>query len=183
MGQDKSLLTYHGKPQRGHLTELLRPYCEHVFWSVNADQAANLNHTEVPLIVDAFDIATPLNGILSAFQREPDAAWLVVACDMPLLTSQSFDALLAGRNGAKLATVFYDSDGQLPEPLLGIYEPAFWPVLQQAVAQGQSSPRKLLRMNDIQLLTVPDVRELTNTNDPAGRAAILAQTTAGKSGS
>lgn len=183
MGQDKSLLTYHGKPQCEHLTDLLRPYCEQVFWSVNADQAADLYQTDSPLIVDAFDVATPLNGILSAFQRAPDAAWLVVACDMPLLTSQSFDALLAGRNRAKLATVFYDSDGQLPEPLLGIYEPTFWPVLQQAVAHGQSSPRKLLRMNDIQLLTVPDVRELTNTNDPAGRATILAQTTTGKSGS
>jgi molybdopterin-guanine dinucleotide biosynthesis protein A len=183
MGQDKSLLNYHGKPQRGHLTDLLRPYCDQVFWSVNANQGVEPTGNGQSVIIDAFDLATPLNGILSAFQQEPAAAWLVVACDMPLLTSQSFDALLAGRNGAKLATVFYDSDGQLPEPLLGIYEPAFWPVLQQAVAQGQSSPRKLLRMNDIQLLTVPDVRELTNINDPAGRAAILAQTTVGKSGS
>lgn len=183
MGADKSLLNYHGKPQREHLTDLLRPYCDQVFWSVNADQAVELVGNEQPIIVDAFDLATPLNGILSAFQQEPDAAWLIVACDMPLLTSRSFDALLAGRNGAKLATVFYDSDGQLPEPLLGIYEPTFWPLLQDAVAQGQSSPRKLLRMNDIQLLTVPDLRELTNINDPVGRALLFSQTTASDSGS
>ncbi|QKZ13328.1 NTP transferase domain-containing protein [Spirosoma sp. KUDC1026] len=181
MGEDKSQLNYHGKPQREHLTDLLRPYCTQVFWSVNTDQAAALAGTTQPLVVDAFDVPTPLNGILSALQHEPDAAWLVVACDMPLLTNRSLDALIDGRNPAKLATVFYDSDGRLPEPLLGIYEPAFWPVMQKAVAQGVQSPRTLLRMNDTQLLTVPDLRELTNSNDPAGRDAILTQTTAGDS--
>jgi molybdopterin-guanine dinucleotide biosynthesis protein A len=181
MGQDKSLLTYHDKPQREHLTDLLRPYCQQVFWSVNADQAATLSETTQPLITDAFDVTTPLNGILSAFRQEPDAAWLVVACDMPLLTNRSLEALIDGRNPAKLATVFYDSDGSLPEPLLGIYEPAFWPIMQKAVAQGEQSPRKLLRMNEIHLLTVPDVRELMNVNDPVGRALLLNQTTAGDS--
>ncbi|GAB3756063.1 hypothetical protein GCM10028817_25320 [Spirosoma pomorum] len=181
MGQDKSLLTYHNKPQREHLTELLLPYCQQVFWSVNADQAVTLSQTTQPLIVDAFDVPTPLNGILSAFRQEPDAAWLVVACDMPLLTNRSLNVLIEGRNPAKLATVFYDSDGQLPEPLLGIYEPAFWPVIQKAVAQGEQSPRKLLRTNEIHLLTVPDVRELMNVNDPAGHALLFNQTTNGDS--
>lgn len=172
MGQDKSLLVYHGKPQREYLTDLLRPYCNPVFWSLNREQAAELTTTDQPVIVDAFELPGPLNGILSAFQYDPTAAWLVVACDMPLLTSQSLTALVEGRNWAKMATVFYDSDGQLPEPLLGIYESAFGPVLHQAFLNGAFSPRQLLRQNDIQLLNVPDTTELTNINDPAAKAGL-----------
>lgn len=172
MGQDKSQLIYHEKPQRDHLTDLLNPYCSVVFWSVNGAQATELVDSEQLRIVDAFDLPGPLNGILSAFQYDPEAAWFVVACDMPLLTVQSLDALVKGRNVAKMATVFYDSDGRLPEPLLGIYEPAFGPIIQQAVAEGAYSPRQLLLQNDIQLLTAPAISELTNINDPAARAAL-----------
>ena len=172
MGQDKSQLVYHGKPQRDHLTDLLRPHCETVFWSINTGQAAELMNLSQPLIVDAFDWPGPLNGILSAFRHDPTAAWLVVACDMPLLTGRSFDALMSRRDPTRLATVFYDSDGQLPEPLLGIYEPAFGPIMDRAVATGQYSPRRLLQQNDVQLLTAPDVRELLNVNDPADRTKL-----------
>lgn len=172
MSQDKSGLVYHGKPQREHLTDLLRPYCDAVFWSVNAGQAADLPGSEQPLIVDAFNFSSPLNGILSAFQHDPTAAWLVVACDMPMLTVRSLDALVAGRDGAKVATVFYDSDGQLPEPLVGIYEPAFGSISQRAIAEGQVSPRQILQQNVVQLLTAPDVRELLNVNDPATRTML-----------
>ncbi|GAB3016408.1 hypothetical protein GCM10027185_10590 [Spirosoma pulveris] len=172
MGEDKSLLDYHGKPQREYLTELLGPYCETVFWSVNADQARQISPTNHPLVVDLYDLMSPLNGILSAFQTEPSAAWLVVACDMPLLTSLSIDALLTNRAPNKMATVFYDSDGLSPEPLLGIYESAFGPILHQAFVNGAVSPRKLLMQNDVQIITVPDRRELTNVNDPEARAAL-----------
>ncbi|GAB3719018.1 NTP transferase domain-containing protein [Spirosoma lituiforme] len=172
MGQDKSQLIYHGKPQREHLTELLAPYCEAVFWSVNAEQAAEQMPAGQPIIIDRFDFPGPLNGILSAFAHKASVAWLVVACDMPLLTTQSLDALLQGRNPAKLATVFYDSDGRLPEPLLGVYEPAFYPVLRQAIAAKQYSPRQALQQNNVALLTVPDSRELTNVNDPAAKAGL-----------
>jgi molybdopterin-guanine dinucleotide biosynthesis protein A len=165
-------LIYHGKPQREHLTDLLKPFCQAVFWSVNADQAGELKQTNQAVVVDAFDFPGPLNGIVSAFQQDPEAAWLVIACDMPLVTTQSITALLAGRDPAKLATVFYDSDGKLPEPLLGIYEQTFGPIMQLAVARGEFSPRQLLRHHDVQLLNVPDISELTNINDPAAKAAL-----------
>ncbi|QDK80553.1 molybdenum cofactor guanylyltransferase [Spirosoma sp. KCTC 42546] len=174
MGEDKAQLVYHGKSQREHLMEMLRPYCSVVFWSVNVNQEAELEASgQLQLrIVDRYAIDGPLNGILSAFTYDPGAAWFVVACDMPLLTVQSLDTLVKGRNREKMATVFYDSDGKLPEPLLGIYEPAFGPMLQQAVKDGVYSPRQLLQQHDIQLLSVPDVRELTNINDQPSRKKL-----------
>ncbi|WP_020601491.1 NTP transferase domain-containing protein [Spirosoma spitsbergense] len=172
MGQDKSQLIYHEKPQREHLTDLLRPFCDAVFWSVNVGQAAELSSTEQPLIVDAFDIPGPLNGILSAFRHDPKAAWLVVACDMPLLTETSLTALVNGRDAAKPATSFYDSNGQFPEPLLSIWEPTMEPILQTALASGYYAPRPILMLADCHLLTIPDVRELLNVNKPAEQKAL-----------
>ncbi|AQG82408.1 molybdenum cofactor biosynthesis protein MoaC [Spirosoma montaniterrae] len=172
MGRDKSQLVYHAKPQRDHLTDLLRPYCKRVFWSVNAQQAAELNGTTQPYIVDAFDWPGPLNGILSAFRYDSAGAWLVVACDLPLLTTRSLDALVQNRDPTKLATVFYDTDGRQPDPLLGIYEPAFAPVALEAVAQNCFSPRQLLMQHPTRLLIAPDLRELTNVNDPINRQLV-----------
>jgi len=172
MGQDKSQLIYHEKPQREHLTDLLQPYCDTVYWSMNAEQAREAASIRQPIIVDTFDWPGPLNGILSAFQQKAATAWLVVACDMPLLSTRSIDALIQGRNPAKLATAFYDSDGRFPEPLLCIWEAASKPIIENATAGGQWSPRKFLMMNDVHLLTAPDMRELLNVNDPAGMAAL-----------
>ena len=175
MGQDKSRLVYHGKPQREHLTDLLRPFCETVFWSINTGQAAEISSPEQPLIVDEFDIPGPLNGILSAFRHDPTAAWLIVACDMPLLTEISLKALVAGRNSEKPATAFYDSNGQFPEPLLSIWEPAIEPLIQTALASGYYAPRPILMLADCHLLTIPDVRELLNVNKPSEQNALKQQ--------
>jgi len=173
MGEDKSVLVYHDKPQRDHLTDLLRAYCNTVYWSVNAEQASELSDTEQPLIVDAFDhLKGPLNGIMSAMQTIPDVAWLVVACDMPLLSAQTFEALVNGRNPAKLATAFYDSDGRFPEPLLCIWEPAMQTAFEKSFADGYYSPRQLLMVNDVELIHAPDIRELLNINDPDAKTAL-----------
>lgn len=172
MGEDKSKLVYHQMPQREHLTQFLRPFCKAVYWSVNPDQAERLQASDQPFIVDAYTLSSPLNGILSAFRFNAQTAWLVVACDMPLLTDRSLACLVQERDPKRMATVFYDSDGQLPEPLLGIYEPAIAPRLLEGFTNGEISPRSLLQRLPIKLLTVPDLRELTNINDPVARAQL-----------
>ncbi|GAA4470231.1 hypothetical protein GCM10023189_58480 [Nibrella saemangeumensis] len=175
MGRDKATLAYHGKPQREYASDLLAKYCEEVYWSVNAEQAAELNGQTQPYITDSFLGLGPLGGILSAFRQRPDAAWLVLACDLPLLSEKSLDALVAGRNRSKMATAFLDSDGRFPEPLVSIWEPRAYPVLLQFLAMGHSCPRKALINSDIALLNAPDVQELTNVNDPATMQAVSAQ--------
>jgi molybdopterin-guanine dinucleotide biosynthesis protein A len=173
MGQDKAGLVYHNKPQREYLTDLLRPYCQTVYWSVNADQLDALRDTGMPLLLDVENPRPgPLNGILAALNHDPASAWLIVACDMPLLTDLSLRALVAGRNPTGMATAFYDTDGRFPEPLLCIWEPGSGPIVNDAFNRGMVSPRKLLMVNKTELLSVPDPRELTNINSPAERSEL-----------
>jgi molybdopterin-guanine dinucleotide biosynthesis protein A len=161
MGRDKSLIVFHNLPQRLHLFNLLKPFCDNVYLSCK--NTTNIPHDLNPL-PDQFEIDSPLNGILSAFVHEPNAAWLAVAVDMPFVDTATIEALIQNRNPGNVATCFYDSDGIKPEPLLTIWEPRAFPLLREFQKRGAISPRQFLMENDIHLLTVPDKRALVNVN-------------------
>ncbi len=167
MGQDKSLLVYHAKPQREHLTELLRPVCETVYWSVNADQACALTDPMQPFLVDDLPDAGPLSGIVSAMMHRPDAAWLVVPCDLPHLSGATLAALVAGRNPAACATAFWNADRTGPASLVGLWEPGSLALLVHQLATGPRSPRQWLMANGVQLIDSPHAADWLNVNTPA----------------
>lgn len=174
MQADKGNLNYHGKTQREHVFDLLGSYSNEVYVSCNATQASGLSG-KFPLITDSFLRLGPLGGILSAFRHSPDQAWLIVACDLPLLTSDTLDYLIKNRNPSKLATAFYDETSQFPEPLITIWERRSYPVILQFLAQGYSCPRKVLINSDVELLTAPDSSELKNVNFPHERIEVIHQ--------
>lgn len=157
MGQDKSMINYHGKPQREYLVDLLEPYCMEIFISSKENIKQNT-------IVDHFDLDSPLNGVLSAFHFDPATAWLTVPVDMPYLNSQAIEFLLDHRDPKKVATCFLDSDGKLPEPLVTVWETKSKPLLFDFYNSGGFSPRKFLEENDVQLLQAPDPKLLLNIN-------------------
>jgi molybdenum cofactor guanylyltransferase len=163
MGTDKGLLTYHGKPQREHLFDLLSQCCEEVFTSCHAGQ--QLPEYLHPL-VDVYDLKSPLNGILTAFQKFPDKAWLIVAVDMPYVDDRALQTLIKHRDRNKIATCFYNEAAKLPDPLLALWEPASYPLLQAFAAQGKVSPRDFLATHGACMVNPPDDKTLLNVNSP-----------------
>ncbi len=176
MGEDKGLISYHGKPQRAYMAEVLAPLCEEVFLSCRPDQAQDIakNHQALP---DSFSGLGPFGGILSAFRAHPDAAWLVVACDLPLLDSATLQTLIEARNPSKLATAFNSPVNEFPEPLICIWEPRSYLSLLQFLAQGYSCPRKVLINSDVELIDVKNPNTLLNINRPEERDEILSLNT------
>lgn len=170
MGQDKGLLNYHGKPQREYMADLLREACEKTFISVRTEQ---LIETDYPILSDTFLNLGPYGAILSAFRQYPNVAWLVVACDLPLLDAASLQQLIQNRNVSKTATAFQSATEAFPEPLITIWEPKSYPVLLQFLGQGFSCPRKVLINNDIELLQAEYPAALTNVNEPAEMEEIM----------
>jgi molybdenum cofactor guanylyltransferase len=175
MGRDKSLIVYHEKPQREHLTALLRSYCTAVFWSVNAEQSADLAGSPQPIIVDAdTGPGGPLNGILSAFRHRPDAAWFVVACDLPFLDWESLSSLQNERTARRWATVF-QTPGQPINPVLSIWEPAVYEPLLAFAKTGRQSPRQFLEQHADKVKKVKtDWRDdFVNVNEPEQVAEVM----------
>lgn len=162
MGRDKGSIAYHDKTQREHVFELLSSLCSETFISCNAMQSKDILDT--PKIEDTFLGLGPVGGILSAFQQNPNTAWLTVACDLPFINEDTIEFLIQHRNPSKVATAFWDAEGKFPEPLVTIWEPKAYSVLLQFLAQGYSCPRKVLINSDVDILTAPDAFAFKNVN-------------------
>ncbi|UOG75054.1 NTP transferase domain-containing protein [Hymenobacter tibetensis] len=174
MGQDKSRLTYHGQQeQRAYAAELLAPFCEDVLVSCRPDQVTELQAAGLAPLPDTFLGLGPMSGLLSAFQQDPDAAWLVVACDLPFLTDATLGHLVAHRHAGRMATAYRSPENEWPEPLITIWEPRSYGTLLRFLSLGYSCPRKALINSDIELLPPPAPTELRNINTPEQQAEAL----------
>jgi len=170
MQTDKGQLRYHGQEQRQYAASLLSEVCQDVFVSCRADQAAALPAGLTPLPDQFLDLG-PMGGILTAFRHDPNAAWLVVACDLPFLSTETLRHLVTHRHAGRVATAYQSPHNEWPEPLITIWEPRSYAVLLQFLALGYSCPRKALINSEIQLLMPPAPQELRNINTPQERAA------------
>ncbi|MBV8391274.1 MAG: NTP transferase domain-containing protein [Mucilaginibacter sp.] len=165
MGFDKGSVSWFGKEQRYHVADMLKPLCKDVFISCRADQRQQIS-PDYPVLEDTFTGLGPYGAILSAFREQPDRAWLVVACDMPLLETETFKFLMEQRKVSAIATAYNSPENEFPEPLITIWEPKSYPVLLSFLSQGYSCPRKVLINSDVHLLQASNTDALTNVNTP-----------------
>ena len=168
MGRDKAQLGYGGVGQVDRALALLGEVCGEVFVSCRAEQAEAPGRQWRPQIHDILVDQGPVGGILSALQARPDAAWLVLACDLPYLNAATLRALVAGRQPFRFATAFRGHQA-LPEPLCTIYEPKCRPRFWQFMALGHTYPRQLLVHSPVALLEDPGAT-LSNVNTPKQHA-------------
>jgi molybdenum cofactor guanylyltransferase len=174
MQADKAALDYGRKPQLARAFELLAPRVQKTWVSVRADQRDEPLRARYPQIVDGAAGGGPIAGIMAAQALHPDAAWLVLACDLPLLDGATLDRLLAGRDTRRIATAFCSATDGLPEPLCAIYEPASREAVLRHVAAGQLCPRKFLVTHEVALLEAPHPHALDNANTPQDAEALRA---------
>ena len=172
MGQDKGLINYHGTPQRDYAAQLLSQFCEDVYISCRPEQIGEIK-SSYPSLADSFLGLGPMGAILSAFRSDPESAWLVVACDLPLLEHQSIEQLIVERNISKTATAFLNPDSGFPEPLITLWEPRSYPTTLQFLAQGYSCPRKVLINSDVEVIAAKNLDWLTNVNSPEEKEGLL----------
>jgi molybdopterin-guanine dinucleotide biosynthesis protein A len=165
MGFDKGSVNWHGKEQRYYMADMLKAFCNEVFISCRPDQRIEID-PQYASLPDTFTGLGPFGAILSVFREKPDNAWMVIACDLPLLDANTLQYLVANRNTSSIATAYQSTYDDFPEPLITIWEPKSYPVLLSFLAQGYSCPRKVLINNDITLLNAPDSAALTNVNTP-----------------
>lgn len=174
MQRDKAALQYQGKTQLQRAFELARGHVEKVFVSVRADQTSDPARAHLPMIVDSVAGSGPIVGIRSALAAHPEAAWLVLACDLPFLSDAAIEELLRRRDPSALVTAYKSAHDGLPEPLCAIWEPAAARVLAEYQAAGSDCPRKFLIRHGAHLLDLPDPRALDNVNTPEEHSQALA---------
>lgn len=161
MGADKTRLMYYDKPQVEHVVDLMEANKLQTYVSVAVDgQLKGYN-----IIQDKFVGLGVFGAICSAFQKDPNKAWLVLATDLPNVNSDLINLLLSSRNPTKIATAVKGSSKEFVEPLVTIYEPKAYPVLLAYLAQGYSCPRKVLINSDVEIIEIDD-QLIKNINTP-----------------
>lgn len=163
MGRDKGAINYHGKPQREHIADLLAEVCDEVYLSVLPGSTIDTQYTKLE---DSFMGLGPYGGLLSAFRHDPNAAWLALACDVPLVDQQVLKLLTEQRDTSKFATCFHSPATGHPEPMITIWEPRMYQRLLYFLSIGYSCVRKVLINSDINELEAPNPAILTNVNTP-----------------
>lgn len=171
MGRDKAsiVVTADGRSQAERGLQLLAPVCAGVYLSLRDGQEKPAGCEAVAVLRDEAAFSGPLAGILTAFKHTPDAAWLVLACDLPFVSAPVIARLIAerGRTAAPFIAYASATDG-LPEPLCAIYEPSARALLAAHAGRGHYCPRHIIAAEDATMLQLPaDARDaLENVNTP-----------------
>jgi molybdopterin-guanine dinucleotide biosynthesis protein A len=177
MGRDKAALRYEGQTQLERAMALLSAHVARAYVSVRPDQKADALRARFAQIEDRASDIGPMAGLLAAQAAHPEAAWLVLACDLPLLDEPTLRRLIGARATTALATAYRSSHDGLPEPLCAIYEPRSRAALSDYVAQGKHCPRKFLLHVGAHLIEEPNPRALDNINTPEEYGAVTQEST------
>jgi molybdopterin-guanine dinucleotide biosynthesis protein A len=106
-------------------------------------------------------------GVVTALAASATPWTLVVACDMPGVTREAMEALLAARS-RDVDAVCFERQGGL-EPLLGVYRRTLLPGWAGALA-GNPSLRGLVRAARLAALPAPSEALLDSLNTPGDLA-------------
>jgi len=114
MGTRKETLQWYDEPERDRLGKLLSQVTDQVFFSQKEEGGENI-------IADGELGFGPLAGMYAAHQRFPEADWLVLSCDLPLVDLDHLQQLLNSYQ-QELKSLAFESrfDGK-SEPLCAIY--------------------------------------------------------------
>lgn len=115
--------------------------------------------------------AAALNTVL----RYANCPVLLVACDMPGLTTESVEWLWHQAEGTAATEGVAGVSGEQWEPLFAVYFPACLPRLERLLSEGKRSLQALLRSGDFAAVTPPEnlLPALRNVNTPEEWGAFL----------
>lgn len=166
MGRDKSLLDYHGKPQRYYLYDLLSQVCERSFISCNRQQAEGILPGYEYIIDDpVYGDIGPMNAILSAFDCYPDISFLAIGCDYPLFDLEDIRLLADKARAEDHSVAVFNAQTGFIEPLLAVYHSRLGEHLTRYHRDGNSSLRLFLESQPFTRLGFPDNSHLVSVDN------------------
>lgn len=172
-GRDKAALLVGGQPLIDRAAAVLGGVVHDISVAVRRDQLSEPLRARFRLLPDAAEGIGPAGGILAAHRSCPEAAWLVLACDMPRITPEMLAALVRHRDPASPAIAFRAPADGLPEPLCAIYEPdTLARFRSQVELGGDPSPRNWLVAERPVLLDAPGIDALDSINTPEDLARL-----------
>ena len=169
MGTDKGLIGINDTCWAGFMAAKLSALGLPVSISINSAQLQSYSvyFKADDLVVDVFKIGGPLNGLLSVHFNQPESDWLLVACDMIDMQSQTIERLIASYQNNPGHDFYVYQNPQFAEPFCGIYTAAALLQVALNIEKENLSLQKLLKNGKTFALPVTEPESFTNYNSLA----------------
>lgn len=182
MGRPKHLIEVDGVSLLAIAAKALGPHCDEVFL-LGAVENWSPDAPAMTCIPDLPGVRGPIAGIGAAMLHSPHDRWVIMACDMPKVTSDDVQWLLAQQNEASatppVATMPWVDDR--PLPTFAIYMPQASVAVAECVAASRG-PISLGRRPDVHTPVPPEATRLVNVNTPKELGDFVSETPLGPIG-
>lgn len=157
MGQPKHLLTMEQGSSESWIertVRLVQPHVDGLVVSGKGELPISLEHLE--RIPDIPGVAGPLTGVLSAMRWQSGISWLVIACDMPFISSDAINWLLKRRRPGCWGRFPRLRGSDFCEPLFSLYDARTAHLLEDQLLTGNLRVGKIGKHHKIDNPVIPE---------------------------
>jgi molybdopterin-guanine dinucleotide biosynthesis protein A len=162
MGRDKAQVEFDGKTFLERITDVLAQRFTEIVLVTGDGQSYSNGAIGFLTVSDIHPNCGPLGGIHAALSHTTSERIFVVSCDIPLLTVELLDHLLAHRDDAPIVVAAIDGR---PQPLCGVYARSVLPLIDEHLRCGNYRMISLLEDAHASTVDSPHFRRsLINVN-------------------
>ncbi len=161
-GTDKALASVEGRAMIERVYDALAPLCTEVLVSVRDAGTTYSLPGPARFVADRVPNAGPLAGLAAGLAASETPWLLVVACDLPFLTTAALRSLVEARTDVVEAVVAVTPDGW-NQPLCACYHRRVQPVAEEQLAAGKRALYAFLGRLTVCTVPLPD-EPLRNVN-------------------
>ena len=170
MGRTKALLPFGGATLLDHVASQVLQAAGSVTLIGPPETYAHLGYA---IIADQIAGLGPLSGIRTALNASRSEWNLIVACDMPLISSNFLSSLLDSAAVAGADCLLPTGPSGHPEPLCAVYHRRCLPVIARSLAGGIRKVTDGLAGLRIEMRRTPESRCFANCNTPQEWSSFL----------
>lgn len=149
MGTEKGMVQWNGKPLIEYSMDALRLVCDQMVISSANDCYSYLR---LPIIKDEIENCGPLGGIYSCMKAFPSDIYLVISCDVPLISSYLFLDLLENLEGADVSIPLEENGKK--QPLVAAYSNHCFESIRGELLEGRFKMMNLLNLLNVKYFEI-----------------------------
>lgn len=168
MGRDKALLTIDGETLLERTARVALAVSPHVL-AIGRHRPGDWTQPELSFLPDDLPERGPLGGLATAL-RHATTPILLLACDMPAITSDALRWLMEAyadvdRSGNANSGIAVRNNDRI-EPLFSVYSPSLLPAIERQIENGNLALRDLIASSGFTIRDVPTAyaAQLVNVN-------------------
>jgi signal transduction histidine kinase/GTP:adenosylcobinamide-phosphate guanylyltransferase len=147
MGREKALVKVGDRTLIEHMVHLLKPIIPKPMIITNTP--AKFAFLQLPIYQDLYPDSGPLGGIHTALKKSTHSHVLILACDLPFVTTQVIRQLCDHALGHDIVAV---DAGSGVEPLCAVYSKACLPEIEKQLSGGRFKVTAIYKQLDVKVL-------------------------------